>query len=108
MARKNLSDGDEIVSGQALDARLGLTATRVSKLGGDGVMLRAGRGKYRAWASAKSYCEFLRKASSGRQSPTAEARRRLLEAQCARVEHRMQVDRGDLLSRPTSSGRWAR
>jgi len=57
MARKNLSDGDEIVSGQALGARLGLTATRVSKLGGDGVMLRAGRGKYRAWASAKSCCE---------------------------------------------------
>jgi hypothetical protein len=88
---------DEIVTGQVLAARLGLTATRVSKLAGDGVMVRAARGKYRAWASAKSYCESLRKAASGRESATAQARRRLIEAQALRAEKLYQKECGHLV-----------
>jgi hypothetical protein len=98
MASKHVKNEDPLVSGQELAARLGITPTRVSKLGGDGVMVRVGRGRYRLWASIKGYCEFLRKAATQRESPTALARKRLIEIQIKHAEARFQRECGNLVA----------
>jgi hypothetical protein len=99
MASKHVKNEDPLVSGQELAARLGITPTRVSKLGGDGVMVRVARGKYRLWASIRSYVAFLQRAATQRESPTALARKRLLEIQIRHAEARFQRECGDLVPR---------
>jgi biotin operon repressor len=59
---------DAIVSGPEIAKLLGITPTTVSKLGGDGVLVRCGRGQYRLGPSVRGYCESHRKVSSNRKS----------------------------------------
>jgi hypothetical protein len=83
---KSKPDRDEIVSAEFLAAKLGLRPTVVSRLGGDGILVRAERGKYRLWPSVKGYVESLRSAATGRDSPGAKARAKLAEIQLKRAE----------------------
>lgn len=90
-------DGDEIIDGPTLAARLGLSVAAVSKLASEGVIVRASRGRYRLWPSVLAYIERLRQSASGRGSPTADARARLLEAQAQRAEFALERERGEWL-----------
>ena len=89
---------DRIVSGPELAKLLGITPTTVSKLGGDGVLVRCGRGRYRLGPSIRGYCESHRKASSHRASPTQTERARVLRLQGDRLEQQMKVERKELVS----------
>ncbi len=95
--RKPASDDDETVSGPTLARRLGLTPTTVSKLGGDGVLVRVSRGRYALWPSVGGYVEHQRRSASGRESPSAIARVRLLKAQASKVEFENAKARGALV-----------
>jgi phage terminase Nu1 subunit (DNA packaging protein) len=89
---------DAIVTGPELAKLLGITPTTVSKLGGDGTVVRCGRGRYRLGPSVRGYCESHRKASSHRTSPTQTERARVLRLQGDRLEQQMKVERKDLVS----------
>jgi phage terminase Nu1 subunit (DNA packaging protein) len=89
------SRGDETtVSAQELARLLGLSATTVSKLGGDGLLIRAARGRYKLWPSVRGYVERLRQASDRKSSPSVEARAELLKLQSARIKFQMEVEQG--------------
>jgi phage terminase Nu1 subunit (DNA packaging protein) len=79
--------GDEVVSGPVLAKRLGLTATSVSRLAVNGVLVRKSRGKYLAWASARAYISHVSK--TNRASPASVARAKLLDIQAKRAEFAM-------------------
>jgi hypothetical protein len=88
-------DGDEIVSASELARRLGLTQTSVSRLGGDGVLVRGpGRDEYKLWPSVAGYVEHLRRSSRSRASPAPTTRAKLLGVQAERQTHALQVERG--------------
>jgi hypothetical protein len=93
---------DAIVTGPELAKLLGITPTTASKLGGDGVLVRCGRGRYRLGPSVRGYCESHRKASSSRTSPTQTERARVLRLQGDRLEQQLKVERKDLV--PFSEG----
>jgi biotin operon repressor len=97
MARKKAAD--EIVTATELGARLGLTSTRVAKLAADGVMVKAGRGRYRAWASVKGYTEYLRRGASGRESPAAKARAALLTIEAKRAQLKLGAEMDKYIDR---------
>jgi phage terminase Nu1 subunit (DNA packaging protein) len=75
---------DEVVSGPVLAKRLGLTATSVSRLAANGVVVRKGRGKYLAWASARAYIGHVSKV----------ARAKLLDIQAQRQKFAMEREMG--------------
>jgi len=85
---------DAIVSGPELAKLLGITPTTVSKLGGDGVLVRCARGRYRLGQSIRGYCESHRAASSDRASPSSIARAKLLEVQAQRARFAMERETG--------------
>jgi phage terminase Nu1 subunit (DNA packaging protein) len=85
---------DAIVTGPELAKLLGITPTTASKLGGDGVLVRCGRGRYRLGPSVRGYCESHRKASSHRTSPASTARAKLLEVQAQRAQFAMEREQG--------------
>jgi phage terminase Nu1 subunit (DNA packaging protein) len=87
-------DDDEMVSAVTLARRLGLTQTSVSRLAGDGILVRASRGRYLAWASVRGYLDHFRKASSGQSSPASTARAKLLEVQAQRQQFAMERETG--------------
>src|ERR1700691_1982720 len=97
MVRKK-PDADEVVSAPVLAKRLGVTPTTVSKLGGDGILIRSGRGRYRLWSSVLGYVSHLRKASTSRASPTAVARSTLLRIQASRAQLQFDREAGNLVS----------
>jgi biotin operon repressor len=84
--------GDEVVSGPVLAKRLGLTATSVSRLAVNGVLVRKSRGKYLAWASARAYISHVSK--TNRTSPTSIARAKLLTVQTERARFAMERETG--------------
>jgi hypothetical protein len=90
------TSGDEVVSGPVLAKRLGLTATSVSRLAANGVVVRKGRGKYLAWASARAYIGHVSKTT--RTSPVQTARERVLRLQGDRLEQQMKVERKELVT----------
>jgi phage terminase Nu1 subunit (DNA packaging protein) len=83
---------DEVVSGPVLAKRLGLTATSVSRLAANGVVVRKGRGKYLAWASARAYIGHVSK--TNRASPASVARAKLLDIQAQRQKFAMEREMG--------------
>jgi phage terminase Nu1 subunit (DNA packaging protein) len=85
---------DAIVTGPEIAKLLGVTPTTVSKLGGDGVLVRCGRGRYRLGPSIRGYCESHRKASSHRASPASVARAKLLTVQAQRAQFAMERETG--------------
>jgi hypothetical protein len=94
MTTAKKTDDDEVVSAVTLARRLGLTQTSVSRLAGDGILVRASRGRYLAWASARGYVEHFKKASSGRASPASTARAKLLDIQAQRQQFAMERETG--------------
>jgi transposase/phage terminase Nu1 subunit (DNA packaging protein) len=97
ITRKKPDGADEMVSASVLAGRLALTPTTVSKLGGNGIMIRNQRGAYALWPSIRSYVEHLRKASTGRESPTAVARSALLRIQKDRAQLSLDKESGRLM-----------
>jgi hypothetical protein len=87
-------DDDEVVSAVTLARRLGLTQTSVSRLAGDGILVRASRGRYLAWASVRGYLDHFRKASSGQSSAASTARAKLLEVQSQRQRFALERETG--------------
>ena len=87
-------DGEEIVSGPTLASRLGITPTTVSKLGGDGVLVRVSRGRYKLWPSIAGYVTYLRRVATQRENPTHKARARLLAIQAEKAEFELEQSRG--------------
>jgi phage terminase Nu1 subunit (DNA packaging protein) len=85
---------DAIVSGPELAKLLGITPTTVSKLGGDGTVVRCARGQYRLGPSIRGYCESHRKASSHQTSPSSIARAKLLDIQAQRQKFAMEREQG--------------
>ena len=101
-------DADEVsVSGPELGRRLGLTPTSVSKLGGDGVLIRTSRGRYKLWPSVLSYVEKLRRSATQRESSSAKERARLLKLQADQVQLRLDRDRGGLIAESVVETEWA-
>src|SRR5271165_2516326 len=90
-------DNDETVSGQVLAQRLGLTPTTISKLGGDGVLVRVGRGRYALWPSIRGYLKHVSAAASGRESASARERTRLLRLRADRAQFELERERGSFL-----------
>lgn len=86
---------DEIVNASTLARRLGITQTSVSRLAGDGVLVRAERGRYRAWASVRGYLDHFRKASSGKSSPASIARAKLLDIQAKRQQFLYEAEQNE-------------
>jgi hypothetical protein len=95
MAKAKRADDDEVVSASTLARRLGITQTSVSRLAGDGVLVRAERGRYQAWASVRGYLDHFRKASSGKSSPASIARAKLLDVQARRTQFLYETERNE-------------
>jgi phage terminase Nu1 subunit (DNA packaging protein) len=96
MTKPKVKD-DDLVAAVALARRLGLTQTSVSRLAGDGVLVRASRGRYRLWASVAGYVDHLRKARGGRSSPASIARAKLLDIQAKRATLAYELEQGQLV-----------
>jgi phage terminase Nu1 subunit (DNA packaging protein) len=103
MAKKRMDDmDDELISGPALAHRLGLTPTTVSKLGGDGILVRVDRGQYKLWASVAGYVSHLRTFATGRDTPAAKARTRILRLQGDKLEDERRRSSLDWITKDTA------
>ena len=98
MAKAKARD-DELVTGPELAARLGLTATPVSRLAAGGKLVKEGRGRFWAWASARAYIKSVTESASARQSPAALARAESLKFQVARARLQYDQERRKLIDR---------
>jgi hypothetical protein len=91
---KTKTDGDEIVTGPVLAKRLGLTATSVSRLAANGRLVKVSRGRFLAWASARSYLKSVTDSASARQSPVALARAELIQLQVRKAQFSLDREAG--------------
>jgi len=74
----------------------------------DGVLVRAKqRGRFRLKRSVKNLCEHVRKLASGRGSPMATERLRLLKARADFAELKTKFDAGEMLEAAVVEGEWS-
>jgi len=92
------------VSAAELGKWIGLSPKAVSE---HSTMVRVGRGRYKLKASIAAYTAHLRAAATGRGSPTAIARTRLIEAQASAAETKAATLRGELLPAADVAARWS-
>ena len=85
-------DDAEVVSASVLARRLGITQTSVSRMAGDGILVKAARGQYRAWESVRNYLNHMRAASTGKTSPASIARAKLLDIQAKRAQFQYEAE----------------
>lgn len=64
-----MAEGLPTVSGEALASLLNLTARRVQQLAKEGIVKRAGRGKYNLVESVQGYVRFLQEQAERRSDP---------------------------------------
>ncbi len=95
---------DDDVSASVLGEWIGLTVKAVR---GHPAFVRVGRDRFRLKASIKAYTANLRTAASGRGSPTAVARTRLIEAQASAAETKAAALRGELLVAAAVEREWS-
>ena len=87
---------------------LGLSNEEISTNATSGVLVPAKpRDRYRLKASVTAYCDHLRKAASGRESPMALERRRLLRGQADLVELKTKFDAGEMLDAAVVEAEWS-
>jgi phage terminase Nu1 subunit (DNA packaging protein) len=87
---------------------LGLSIEDVAKLASSGSAVGAtGSGRSYLQASVKNYCENIRRAATGRESPAVEQRRRLLRATADHAEIRAAIDAGTLVDAARVEARWS-
>ncbi|MGV6850210.1 MAG: hypothetical protein ACWA5A_17695 [Marinibacterium sp.] len=99
----------EIVSAATLADLFGISANRVSVLAAEGVLLKAGRGKYLLAESIRNYVDYARDNPTGRRikdSDLAAEKVRLTRAQADRAEQLAAKTRGDLLDAQAVRSRW--
>jgi phage terminase Nu1 subunit (DNA packaging protein) len=95
------------VSSTEIGELLGLSTKTISALATAGVLVRSGRGRYQLKKSIKGYCDHLRKSASGRGSPTATERVRLVAAQADAAEHKAKALANSLLPAADVEAGWA-
>src|ERR1039458_5574588 len=100
-------DEKALVSAADLSKLLGVSGATLSRLAQTGVATKAASGKYRLAASITSYCAHLRGSASGRASPAAEGRGRLLTAQADLAEAKAKLASGELVEVKDVATRWA-
>ena len=90
-----------IVDVATLAGLLDLTAVRVQQLAADGVVVKAGRGKYELWPSIKGYIAFLQSRKLNQYDAggpgVQDLRAQLLTAQIVEQETKNAVRRGELV-----------
>lgn len=88
---------------------LGISPTRVTQLGRDGIVEKVSRGRYAAEGSIRAYCHHLRTAASGRELPrdiTAE-RVRLVREQANAVSLKNALARGEMVEAVAVEREWS-
>ena len=98
-------DPKTIVDVSTLATLFDLSAVRVQQLAADGVIVKAGRGRYELLPSIQGYIGYLQQRRSNQwDAPDLTSKRaRLLDAQAEEAEMNNAVRRGSL----ASAGRWA-
>jgi phage terminase Nu1 subunit (DNA packaging protein) len=107
MTSKNLKNEiADIVSGAELGAWLELSTEEISA-NADVLARGKARGRYRLRESVGRYCERLRQSASGRETPHALERRRVLKATADLAELRSKFDAGEMLDIAVIEARWS-
>jgi len=86
----------------------GVTKRRIQELAKEGVVKKASHGKYLLWESVKNYILFLKKSDSANvgsdvssgasvDESAPEMKRRKLVLECARLDVRLQAEKGKLI-----------
>jgi phage terminase Nu1 subunit (DNA packaging protein) len=93
----SLKEDSDLVSVSELAGWLDCSTKSVTAYAAEGVVVRAGRGRYRLRQSIAGYIRSLRSSASGRSTTATDERTRLLRAQADSVEHKLAVTRGEFL-----------
>jgi len=100
------------VTVEILTEVFGITKRRVQELAKEGIVKKASHGKYLLWESVKNYILFLKKsdtanvgsdAASGVDESAPEMKRRKLVLECARLDVRLQAEKGKLIDIATAA-----
>src|SRR5271155_2117931 len=104
---KRRDEKDEALGPVQLARRLGVSANYISKLASAGVAVKASRGKYLLWPTIRAVVAHLSASAAGRDSPSAKARARLLEAQAVAAENKVAVASGALIAESIVESEWS-
>src|SRR5262245_27690464 len=96
--------GDEGMTAKELAALIGVVERTVRKLEAAGVVVKAGRGRYRRDESVRRYCDHLRKASV---ATAADERARLARAKADWQEMKNESARGSLIEAAGVESAWS-
>ena len=105
MPRNNKDD--EIVSAGELADWLGLSVTALSTHVRNNVVSKESGGRFLLKKSIKAYVAHIRAAATGRGSPTAEAKSRLVAAQANLAESKAAAMRGELIPAVDVEKEWS-
>lgn len=100
----------ESVPTAVIAAAFDVSTRRIAQLADDGVVVRAGRGRFDLIASTANYCRRLREVASGRgeNAPDLTAERtRLAKEQADRIAIENEAKRGKTLDAEEAELRWA-
>jgi phage terminase Nu1 subunit (DNA packaging protein) len=103
---KKADSSTPTVSASELGEWLKLSPQAIAKYAASNVLVRVARGRYDLKASIANYCEVIRASASGRGSPVATERQRLVSAQADAAEHKAQQLAGKLLPAAEVESAW--
>lgn len=101
-----MSSIPETVNAANLSDLLGISANRVSVLAAEGVLPKAGRGKYVLADSVRGYIAYSKDNPSGRKRQTSDQKDRLTKAQADLAELKLAQANGELLPAGEVAREW--
>ena len=101
-----MSSIPETINAATLADMLGISANRVSVLAAEGVLTKAGRGKYVLADSLRGYIAYAKDNPTGRKRHASDQKHRLTAAQADLAELKLAQANGDLLPAAEVAREW--